>query len=48
MELFAGLDVIFIGVHCPLEELERREKERKDRRKGEARLTVAIGRGKSR
>jgi chloramphenicol 3-O phosphotransferase len=38
LELFDGLEVVFVGVHCPLEELERREKERKDRREGMARL----------
>jgi chloramphenicol 3-O phosphotransferase len=34
---FDGLDVTFVGVHCPLAELERREKERGDRRQGMAR-----------
>lgn len=29
--------VYFVGVHCPLEELERRERERGDRRIGQAR-----------
>jgi chloramphenicol 3-O phosphotransferase len=38
VELFDGLDVIFVGVHCPLGELERREQQRKDRRAGMARL----------
>ena len=38
LELFDGFDVIFIGVHCSLEELERREAERGDRWKGMARL----------
>ena len=38
LELFDGLEVVFIGVHCPLEELERREKERSDRKAGLARL----------
>jgi chloramphenicol 3-O phosphotransferase len=33
----AGLDVFFIGVHCPLEELERREIARGDRPLGDAR-----------
>ncbi|WP_070971180.1 phosphotransferase-like protein [Vibrio sonorensis] len=28
---FKGLDVLFVGVHCPLEILEQREKERGDR-----------------
>ena len=38
LELFDNLEVMFVGVHCSLEELERREKERGDRRKGMARL----------
>ena len=38
VELFDGLEVFFVGVHCPLSELERREKGRKDRRTGMARL----------
>jgi chloramphenicol 3-O phosphotransferase len=37
LALFDGLDVTFVGVHCPLEELERREKKRGDRRPGMAR-----------
>lgn len=35
--LLHGLDVFFVGVHCPLDELERRERSRGDRRIGEAR-----------
>ena len=38
LELLHPFDVFFIGVHCPLPELERREIERGDRRIGEARL----------
>jgi chloramphenicol 3-O phosphotransferase len=38
LELFEGLEVIFVGVHCPLEELEHREKERGNRKAGMARL----------
>jgi len=38
LELFENLDVVFVGVHCPLEELERRERERPERREGMARL----------
>ncbi len=34
--LLSSIDVFFVGVHCPLSELERREVERGDRRKGEA------------
>ena len=30
------LDVFLVGVHCPLTELERREKQRGDRRIGDA------------
>ena len=38
LQLFDGLEVVFVGVHCPLEELERRESERGNRRAGMARL----------
>jgi chloramphenicol 3-O phosphotransferase len=38
LTLFEGLDVIFVGVHCPLSELEKRERERGDRKRGMARL----------
>ncbi len=37
LELLAPFDVFFVGVHCPLPELERREVERTNRRIGEAR-----------
>lgn len=37
LAFFDGLDVTFVGVHCSLEELERREKKRDDRRQGMAR-----------
>jgi chloramphenicol 3-O phosphotransferase len=40
VELFEGLPVIFVGVHCPLGELERRERQRQDRRTGLARLQI--------
>lgn len=40
--LLSPLDVFFVGVHCPLPELERREKERGDRRIGEARQDYEI------
>jgi chloramphenicol 3-O phosphotransferase len=36
VELLAPFDVFFVGVHCPLPELERRERQRGDRRPGEA------------
>jgi len=38
LTLFEGLDVLFVGVHCPLAELERRERARGDRKRGMARL----------
>ena len=34
--LLAGMDVFFVGIHCPLEELKRRELERGDRPEGDA------------
>ena len=34
--LISDLDVFFVGLHCSLPELERREMQRGDRRKGEA------------
>jgi chloramphenicol 3-O phosphotransferase len=40
--LLENLDVFFVGVHCPLHELERRERERGDRRIGEARADFEI------
>ena len=40
--LLGTLDVFFVGVHCPLQELERRERERGDRRIGEARTDHEI------
>ena len=36
IQLLAGHDVYFVGVHCPLDELVRREAARGDRRIGEA------------
>jgi chloramphenicol 3-O phosphotransferase len=36
VKLLHGADVFFVGVHCPLEELERRERARGNRRIGEA------------
>ena len=38
LRLFDGLHVLFVGVHCPLADLERREKERKERKRGLARM----------
>ncbi len=37
LALLSGLDVFFVGVHCSLAELERREMARGDRHPGEAR-----------
>ncbi len=37
-KLTAHLDVFWIGVHAPIEDLERRERERGDRTPGEARF----------
>jgi chloramphenicol 3-O phosphotransferase len=42
LRLLAPFDVFFVGLHCPLEELERRELARGDRRIGEARSDFAI------
>lgn len=36
VSLVSGLDVFFVGLHCSLPELERRERQRGDRREGEA------------
>jgi len=41
LELFDGIDVILVGVHCPLDELERREQKRTDRKAGMARFQHA-------
>jgi chloramphenicol 3-O phosphotransferase len=38
LSLISELDVFFVGLHCSLPELERREIQRGDRRKGEAHL----------
>jgi chloramphenicol 3-O phosphotransferase len=37
LTLLEGLDVFYVGVHCPLAELERRERARGNRRIGDAR-----------
>ncbi len=39
-ELLAGLDVFLVGVHCDLDEIDRREKARRDRAIGEGRTHV--------
>lgn len=36
LEVLEGLDVVLVGVHCPLDELERRERARGDRVPGTA------------
>ena len=36
VRLLDGIDVFFVGLHCPLDELNRRETERGNRRTGEA------------
>lgn len=36
LDLFVAQDVVFVGVHCPRAELERRERERGDRPIGPA------------
>lgn len=40
-EFLRGYDVFLVGVHCPVEELERREQARGDRRGGDARRDAA-------
>ena len=42
VSLLEPYDVFFVGLHCPVEELERREVHRGDRRIGEARADYAI------
>ena len=37
VQLLEPFDVFFVGLHCPLSELEKRELQRGDRRAGEAR-----------
>jgi chloramphenicol 3-O phosphotransferase len=40
LELLSGRYVLFVGLHCPLEELERRERKRDSRRQGFARAQI--------
>jgi len=42
IDLLNPFDVFFVGVHCPLPELERRERGRGDRPVGDARQDFAI------
>ena len=41
-DLLSAFDVFVVGVHCPLSELERRERDRGDRGPGEARADFKI------
>ncbi len=45
VKLLSAFDVFFVGVHCPLPELERRERERGNRRIGEARMDYQVVHG---
>jgi hypothetical protein len=45
VDLLSSTDVFFVGLHCPLPELERREQARGDRRAGEARADFRALRG---
>jgi chloramphenicol 3-O phosphotransferase len=42
LRLLSALEVFFVGVHCPLPELERRERARGDRRVGDAKADFEI------
>jgi chloramphenicol 3-O phosphotransferase len=42
LHLLEPFDVFHVGLHCPLAELERRERQRGDRRAGEARQDHAV------
>ncbi|TWD73448.1 chloramphenicol 3-O phosphotransferase [Kribbella amoyensis] len=42
LEVFAGLDLYYIGIHCSLPELERREADRGDRTTGLAALQYPL------
>src|SRR4029077_2725903 len=42
LSFMEALDVFFVGLHCPLPELERRERQRGDRRVGEARADFEV------
>ncbi len=41
LQLLAGIDVFFVGLHCDVIELERREQARGDRRSGDARSDLS-------
>lgn len=40
LQVLVGYPVLFVGVKCPLDELERRERERGDRKPGQARAQL--------
>ena len=42
VRLLGHLDIFFVGIHCPLPELERRERERGDRRLGDAKADFEL------
>ncbi len=42
VQLLEPFDVFFVGLHCPLSELEERERRRGDRRAGDARQDSAV------
>ena len=42
VDLLSEIDVFFVGLHCSLEELERRERARGNRRGGDARSDLAF------
>jgi chloramphenicol 3-O phosphotransferase len=42
VETLCGLPVLFVGIQCPLEELKKREKERKDRTQGMAENQIEL------
>ena len=41
-QLLDGMDIFLVGIHCDLDELDRREKARGDRRAGEGRTHVEV------
>jgi chloramphenicol 3-O phosphotransferase len=43
-DLLAGFDVFLVGVHCDLDEIDRRERQRGDRMAGEGRGHIEIDR----
>lgn len=43
LQLLSPFDVFYVGIHCLIEELERRERQRGDRRIGEGRSHIEDG-----